>query len=351
MRTLDMVDLRLSNLHHRRLNQILHTLITQALHSASEGYLANCAQSIEPIMDVNAGMRYLTECLVCSGTSFTSCMESTFAGSPQQAARFFLANRQGVVHGRIQRCNDCGFTFTNPQFFPHDYDEIYTHAPKPTDSKINLHAGDARRFKRLARLVRSDVGNVGRFLDFGCGRGGFLLAMDDPAGIGFELEERGIFSVGRSQIKTGHFLDMAGSPGFEEGSFDLITSFDVFEHLPDLDQYVHALSALLKPGGHLVITVPDIGRWNAKLAGNGWNMYLLEHLWYFNRQTLRAFMRRAGFHEIHHRILPYDAPVAHIVRRVAQTYKLPVPELGPKLSSIVVPVPIGLMYGAFKLEG
>lgn len=296
-------------------------------------------------------MRYLTECLVCLGTSFTNCIESTFSGTPQEAARFFLAHRHAVVRGRIQRCNSCGFTFTNPQFFPHDYDEIYTHAPKPVDSKITLHAGDARRFRRLARVVRSDVGEVGRFLDFGCGRGGFLVAMDDSKGIGFELGERGIFSVGRSQIKTGHFLDMAGSPGFEKGGFDLITSFDVFEHLPDLDQYVRALSTLLKPGGHLVITVPDIGRWNAKLAGSRWNMYLLEHLWYFDKQTLRAFMKRAGFRETHHRVLPYDAPIAHIARRVAQTYRLPIPEFGPKLSSIVFPVPIGLMYGAFKFEG
>jgi SAM-dependent methyltransferase len=278
-------------------------------------------------------------------------MDSTFSGTPLEAAPFFLANRHGVVRGRIQRCNGCGFTFTNPQFFPQEYDEIYAHAPRPVDSKITLHAGDARRFRRLARVVRRDVGNVGRFLDFGCGCGGFLVAMDDPAGVGFELGERGSFSAGRSLVKTGHFLDMAGSPGFELGSFDLITSFDVFEHLPNLDQYLESLRSLLKPGGHLVITVPDIGRWNARLAGNRWNMFLLEHLWYFNKKTLRTFMQRAGFRETHHRILPYDAPVAHIVRRVAQTYKLPVPEFGAKLSSIVFPVPIGLMYGAFKLDG
>ena len=296
-------------------------------------------------------MRHLTECIVCSGTSFATYMDSTFSGKPDEAARFFLAHRHGVVRGQIQRCQSCGFTFTNPQFFPDDYNMIYQNAPKPTDSKITLHAGDTRRFRRLARIVRADVGEFDRFLDFGCGRGGFLVAMDDPAGIGFELGEPGAFSVGRSVVKTGHFLDLAGGPGLEKGSLDLITSFDVFEHLPDLDQYVRALSTLLKPGGHVVITVPDIGRWNAKLARSRWNMYLLEHLWYFNKQTLRAFMKRAGFRETHHRVLPYDAPVAHIVRRVAQTYGLPSPEFGPKLSSIVFPVPIGLMYGAFRFEG
>jgi SAM-dependent methyltransferase len=296
-------------------------------------------------------MRYLTECIVCSGTSFVTYLDSTFSGTPQEAARFFLAHRHGVVRGQIQRCQSCGFTFTNPQFFPDDYNEIYKNAPKPTDSKITLHAGDSRRFRRLAKFVRADVGEFDRFLDFGCGSGGFLIAMDDPAGVGFEVGEPGAFSAGRSQVRTGNFLDLTGGLGMEKESLDLITSFDVFEHLPNLDQYVSALSTLLKPGGHLVITVPDVGRWNAKLAGSRWNMYLLEHLWYFNKETLRAFMKRAGFRETHHRVLSYDAPVAHIVRRVAQTYGLPSPEFGPKLSSIVFPVPIGLMYGAFRFEG
>jgi SAM-dependent methyltransferase len=297
------------------------------------------------------GLNYLTECLVCSGTRFETYLEPTFSGGPDEAAPYFLAHRIGVTRGRIQRCEDCGFTFTNPQFTAEDYDDIYRDAPRPLDSKITLHAGDARRFRRLAKLVRRDAGTFGRFLDFGCGRGGFLVAMNDHEGVGFELGEAGTLFVGRSKIKIGHLFQAIGTPGFEEGSFDLVTSFDVFEHLPNLDKYLKALKSLLKPGGHLVITVPDIGRWNAKLAGNRWNMFLLEHLWYFNKRTLRAFMQKEGFRETHHRILPYDAPVAHIVRRVTQTYGLPTPEFGPALSSLVLPVPIGLMYGAFKLEG
>jgi SAM-dependent methyltransferase len=294
-------------------------------------------------------MRHLTECLVCSGTSFKTFMESTFSGAPLDAAPFFLANRHGVVRGKIQRCQTCGFIFTNPQFFPHEYDEIYKNAPTPGDSKVALEAGDSNRFSRLAKNVRSDIGEFGRFLDFGCGRGGFLLAMNDPAGVGFEVGAPAVFTVGPSQITTGNFLDVAGSAGFEKASFDLITAFDVFEHLPDLDKYVEVLSSLLKPGGRLVITVPDVDSWNARLSGSRWNMYLLEHLWYFNKKTMQTFMKRAGFHETRHRILPYDAPVAHIVRRVTQTYGLATPQFGSVLSSLILPVPIGLMYGVFEL--
>jgi SAM-dependent methyltransferase len=220
-----------------------------------------------------------------------------------------------------------------------------------SDADITLDAGESRRFQHLARCVQQDVGSFGRFLDFGCGSGGFLTAVDDPSGSGFEVGAPATFTVGHSQVTTGNFWDVLGTPGFEIGSFDLITSFYVFEHLPDLDRYVQALRSLLKPGGHLVIGLPDVGSWNARLAGARWNCYLLEHLWFFNRKTLAAYMKRAGFREIKHRTVPYHVPVAHIVRRVAQTYGLPVPNFGPRFSNLLIPVPIGLIYGAFKLEG
>src|SRR5689334_15119942 len=98
-------------------------------------------------------MRLLAECLVCSGKRFSTFLESTFSGDPRDAAPFFLSNRLGVVHGRIVSCQTCGFRFTNPQFLPEDYDEIYKNAPGPDSTGIILEQGDARRFRRLARYV------------------------------------------------------------------------------------------------------------------------------------------------------------------------------------------------------
>jgi SAM-dependent methyltransferase len=161
--------------------------------------------------------------------------------------------------------------------------------------------------------------------------------------------EPGSFSVGPSLVTTGNIFDVAGTAGFEKESFDLITAFCVFEHLPNLDKYVKVLRSLMKPGGHMVIGLPNVKSWNARLSGKHWNQYLLEHLWYFDRKTTRKFMEREGFRETRYRSAAYDAPVAHIVRRVAQTYGLPTPHFGLKLSNIVVPVPIGLMYGVFQL--
>ena len=259
-----------------------------------------------------------------------------------------MANRKQVAHGRIVTCASCGFRFTDPQFEPAEYDEIYKAAAGPESSDIPIDAADMRRFRRLVGFVRRD-GASGRFLDFGCGRGGFLAAMDDPSGVGFEVGAVGTHAVGRSTIFTGKFFDMLGEKPLLQGTFDFITAFDVFEHLPDLDGYVRALRRLLTPQGRLIVTIPDVGSWMATLSGRRWNMYLLEHLWFFDEKTLAAFMARAGFRQTNSRKVPYDASLGHIARRLAHTYATNAGSLARSLPEVILPVPAGVMYGVFEL--
>jgi 2-polyprenyl-3-methyl-5-hydroxy-6-metoxy-1,4-benzoquinol methylase len=292
-------------------------------------------------------MRQLSNCLVCSGSKFTQYAESTFSGGEDEAAQYFLANRKGVVHGRIVVCESCGFRFTNPQFEAGAYDEIYKKAPRPDGKGVPTENADMRRFHRLARYVRKDVGPNGRFLDFGCGTGGFLTAMNDRSGMGYEVGDPSSRKAGPSTVVTGRFFDLLERDPFLPRSFDFITAFDVFEHLPDLDSYLAALAGLLAPHGRLVVSVPDSGSWAAILTGRRWNMHLLEHLWFFNESTLTAFMRGAGFRQTRHRKLPYDASLAHIARRFTQTYA-PRISVGSVLPEIILPIPAGVMYGVFE---
>ena len=67
-------------------------------------------------------------------------------------------------------------------------------------------------------------------------------------------------------------------------SADVITLFHVLEHLPDPRQAMWQLSQGLKPGGLLVIEVPNILQWDASPS----NIYFGAHLYYFNRLTLNS---------------------------------------------------------------
>ena len=82
---------------------------------------------------------------------------------------------------------------------------------------------------------------------------------------------------------------------FPDESFDVVTMWDVLEHVPDPLTEVREVFRILRPGGLLVVNYPDIGTWIARLAGRQWWFLLSVHLTYFTQNTLKAMLSRVGF--------------------------------------------------------
>jgi SAM-dependent methyltransferase len=291
-------------------------------------------------------MKEIENCLVCSSREHLEYLPSCFSGSVDEAANYFLSNRKAVVHGRIVQCSSCGFRFTNPQFEPDEYHHIYSLAEG--HSSDLLREAQVNRFRRLARFVSEDVPSKANLFDFGCGDGGFLKELSAARKTGFDVGSPHVVETADSVLYYGEMSELMGTEPFTDGSFDTITAIDVFEHIPSLDATIEMLRSLLATGGHLVVTVPDRDSWAARLSGRKWNMILLEHLWYFNRDNLRSLMERFGFRETAHRSVPYDTSMAHLMRRVTQTYKLPYVLNQAPLPKVNIPLPIGIMYSAFQ---
>jgi hypothetical protein len=172
--------------------------------------------------------------------------------------------------------------------------------------------------------------------------------MDDAHGRGFEVGAPGRRQAGRSEIMLGEWATFAGSRDCPPESLDYLTAFDVLEHLPRLEEDIGLIRTVLKPGGLLFASVPNIKSFVARLMGEHWNMILLEHLWYFSPATLARLMDRLGFDEVAVHGVPFDAPVAHIATRLAQTFGMRgVIEAGP-LSRMVIPAPAGIMLGVYR---
>lgn len=287
-------------------------------------------------------------CIVCEGTNYTQIYKSTYNGSTETAADYFLSHRKKVAHGQIVRCDNCGFVYTSPQFTPAEYDSIYQQAPKGPADSFNLQEAGNIRFSRLAKMVRQYV-KPGPFLDLGCGTGGFLDVINDNRGLGFEVGQLGKRQSAKGHpIITGSFFDLQGQDPFTDEAFSFITAIDVFEHLPDLPCYLERLRLLIRADGHLVITVPNVSSVVAKLTGERWNMILLEHLWYFSPKTLRLIMERHGFEHVFTSSMPYEAPLSHVFNRFSQTYQMTQLTLPKWIGSFTIPVPIGLMASVFR---
>jgi len=214
------------------------------------------------------------DCPVCAGQTFTHLFEK--AGEP------------------FVKCNDCGLLMINPrpvfeqvlETYDQDYSKKYA---KKIDTK-------RRRAKKFVSRIRSFV-TQGRWLDVGCSAG-FIVEAAQNAGFeahGVEIEPWGV-EYAQAELKLQNvrqgFLDQQAYP---DAQFDVITVYEVIEHVPDLNAFVAELARLLKPDGVIEIRTPDVGHWRTPKPLQDWDAVLpSEHLYYFSRVTLARLLTKHG---------------------------------------------------------
>ena len=138
----------------------------------------------------------------------------------------------------------------------------------------------------------------GRWLDVGAS-GGSFVARAREAGIdaeGIELAEPAVehaCSLGRP-VRRASIEEHAAASGSEP--YDSLTGFDVLEHVLDPRSFVRSAHRLLRPGGTLALTVPNLRSLSRRLMGRRWYFYIPDgHLFYFNATNLEALLVREGF--------------------------------------------------------
>ncbi|MBU2575021.1 MAG: class I SAM-dependent methyltransferase [Elusimicrobia bacterium] len=159
------------------------------------------------------------------------------------------------------------------------------------------------------RIVEKFKKPPGALLDLGCGTGGFLkvMARGGWKAQGIEKSDKiKKYSTEENKIYCADLLDMK----FDGGSFDVITLWQVLEHLSDPKKYLAEINRLLKEDGILVVSVPNIGSMQAKFGANKWfHLDVPRHIWHFTPETVSELLRRAGFRvkEIKHFSLEYNS--------------------------------------------
>jgi SAM-dependent methyltransferase len=155
--------------------------------------------------------------------------------------------------------------------------------------------------RRRLRLVARAVGPPARLLDAGAGRGRFVAAARRAgyAAQGIEPSSRAALDV------YGVGLLQAGieDAGVEHGSVDVVTLWHVLEHVPDPRAALETIHGWLRPGGALLVGVPNLGSWQARVGGERWyHLDLPRHRTHFTVDGLRGALDAAGFEveSVHH---------------------------------------------------
>lgn len=156
----------------------------------------------------------------------------------------------------------------------------------------------ALRANAVAALERIErhVPVRGRLLDFGCGFGFFLQAAKARRWDVYGLEPLPAHAVyARAQTGGSIVADTLREDSFPPDFFDVVTAFQVFEHLPDPSGDLGRLYRAMKPGGVILIEVPGCDTWSFRLLGERHRHFVQDHLNFFSAETLRHFLRQQGF--------------------------------------------------------
>jgi len=170
----------------------------------------------------------------------------------------------------------------------------YTQGEDPT--YVSQLKARERTFARTLDEIEQAAGRKGRLLDVGTAAGAFVASARDRGwdAQGCEpnawLAEWGERHYG-IQIRQGDLLHQ----NYENGTFDVITLWDVIEHTTNPRAVLDRCRALLRPGGVLVVNYPDIGSWIARVMGRRWLFLTSVHLYYFNRRTIRRMLEKTGY--------------------------------------------------------
>lgn len=202
--------------------------------------------------------------------------------------------KEGVT---LVQCAACGMVFANPVPAAMASGEHYEGLAAGLYLSPDKLAADYApvRFERELKLFR-EFCPQGRVLDVGCSTGAFLFQLE--ARWPGRYERLGMDVVGPA---LGH-AEQQGVPvrfeaflehDFGGANFDAVTMWAVAEHLVEPARFLAKAAALLRPGGHCFVLVPNLKSLAARLLGPRYRYVMPEHLNYFTDGTLLRLVARA----------------------------------------------------------
>jgi 2-polyprenyl-3-methyl-5-hydroxy-6-metoxy-1,4-benzoquinol methylase len=221
----------------------------------------------------------------------------------------------------VRQCTNarCALGWVDPQPLPDQIGALYAHyythaevgspgaeassteedfAPKPSRAKQLLAAVFPwRRVQYRNGLMHLEDLPPGRVLEVGCGSGAFLGAARTAgwAAEGIDFDAAAVAAANHRPGVRARVADIHDG-ALAAASYDAIVMNNAIEHLPHPQAVFARCAQLLKPGGRLVMTTPNMAALGREVFGGDWRgLEIPRHLYVYTAQALRELAREAGF--------------------------------------------------------
>jgi 2-polyprenyl-3-methyl-5-hydroxy-6-metoxy-1,4-benzoquinol methylase len=191
-------------------------------------------------------------------------------------------------------CNNCSHHFIPPYYRKKIQYTQYKNADVTTAVRLGNNWVKIQRHKLRFKFIQKYI-KSGKLFDLGAGWGHFLLAGKE---LGYDVygveisEQPYLYCVNDLKLPVEHidFFEMD-----ESKKFDVITMWDVLEHIDNASPFLEKCNKLTKPGGYLFLQVPQIDSYFAKKHKDNWKMMGLDHVNYFGKKTITQILEKNGY--------------------------------------------------------
>jgi SAM-dependent methyltransferase len=234
-------------------------------------------------------------CNLCGRDDYTVRFPATTDTADPRVDAFRCTHSGYGSHARIVQCRHCGLVYANPRWSPDVVLDAYAAVEDQTyvEERHGRELTFRHHLKRMERVTGPPAGRalldvgayIGVFVEVAAAAGWAARGVEPSGWAAAEAQRRGL------DVQVGTLATADLTPE----SFDVITMWDVIEHMVDPAAELDRARRLLRPGGWLVVHTMDIDAPIARLMGDRWPWLMDMHIYYFSGHTLGQMLTEHGY--------------------------------------------------------
>ncbi|OIO26077.1 hypothetical protein AUJ14_02945 [Candidatus Micrarchaeota archaeon CG1_02_55_22] len=220
-----------------------------------------------------------------------------------------------ILEDQVVKCNKCGFLYINPR--PKSEMIVKGYSDAVDETYVSQSEGRLATFKEGLARIEKAYPQKGRILDVGCAAGFFVKTAKEGGWDAYGVEpSRWLAEWGNNNLGLNLKSGTLEEAAYPNNYFDVVTLWDVLEHVPDAAATLKEIHRILKPGGLVVVNYPNIGSNLAKVFGRKWWFLLSVHLYYFTPHTIKKMLEHNGYEMVVHKHHYQKLKIGYLVFRV-----------------------------------